>query len=413
MKALFYIISVCGSIYFLMKKRHFDIYTLAFFSAIIYFIPGFFGYVIYPGQIKVPLEVKTYTVFILVLISIFLIALYKDMKRDEFNKKGNKEIMVIEGKYTLSILVIISILVTTYGIIVINKDLLGSKMDIAARLGSMFTLLIYSASLAFTISFVDKKKTQSIISFILLLFIFLIGFRSPVALSVLAVIMLRFKESKRIRLISYNFMYIILILLFGYFMIMGKVFYGAFKTQGLTMAISRLFDKEYIRLGFLSMEPFGIQAILNEIIVRRFYVGFDHLKDIVYQLLVVPSLFGGNTQAFNTIIQTELFPGLNYGMAYNIWAEAIASGGFGFLLVVIIIYVFVLFILDRFMESNNNVVKATGALIGSYWSFYIHRSSIAVQLTYTRHILYTIFIAFFISVIISIIFNPIKGMKIR
>lgn len=43
MQIAFLSVAAFGGAYFLIWKRSFDYFTLAFFSAIIYFLPGFFG----------------------------------------------------------------------------------------------------------------------------------------------------------------------------------------------------------------------------------------------------------------------------------------------------------------------------------------------------------------------------------
>ena len=42
---LFYFISISGLLYFLIIKRRFDAFALAYFSAVFYFSPGYFGFV--------------------------------------------------------------------------------------------------------------------------------------------------------------------------------------------------------------------------------------------------------------------------------------------------------------------------------------------------------------------------------
>src|SRR5699024_12195866 len=76
----FFVLIICVSfVYHLFKKRKVDLFTIAFFSAFLYFLPGLFGYVIEPQlingireMVKVPLVENAYIVMSLVLISIIL-----------------------------------------------------------------------------------------------------------------------------------------------------------------------------------------------------------------------------------------------------------------------------------------------------------------------------------------------------
>ena len=73
MNIVFSIIALIGVLYFLVKKRQFDFFSLAFFSSLVYFLPGFFGIVQHQaGSGKYPVEIitETYLVMILVMSSI-------------------------------------------------------------------------------------------------------------------------------------------------------------------------------------------------------------------------------------------------------------------------------------------------------------------------------------------------------
>src|SRR4051794_4498838 len=77
----FLVIAVAGVVYFALWKRHCDFFTVAYFAAIIYFLPGFCGYTLYPsieGLAAVDLQPQVYSVFNLVLTSIVLSALTYD-----------------------------------------------------------------------------------------------------------------------------------------------------------------------------------------------------------------------------------------------------------------------------------------------------------------------------------------------
>ena len=68
-------IAALGACYFVVKKRQFDYFALAFFSALVYFIPGFVGATSYSvdGQWSdTPIHPEVYGVMIFVLVSILL-----------------------------------------------------------------------------------------------------------------------------------------------------------------------------------------------------------------------------------------------------------------------------------------------------------------------------------------------------
>jgi len=94
MQIVFLITAVIGSCYFLLAKRIFDFFSVAFFSSIIYFMPGFFGYVQFPVP-NSPILDETYLIMTLILIAILLGAIFFDViklpKRLKVNLLENNE----------------------------------------------------------------------------------------------------------------------------------------------------------------------------------------------------------------------------------------------------------------------------------------------------------------------------------
>jgi len=77
---LFYTVMLSGAGYFLYKKRVFDVFSIAFFSCVIYFAPGFFGvsrYFVAGRWIESDLIPETYLVMVtVVVLFLFFTAVY-------------------------------------------------------------------------------------------------------------------------------------------------------------------------------------------------------------------------------------------------------------------------------------------------------------------------------------------------
>ena len=75
MQVLFILMALLGCTYFLLCLRQFDFFSVAFFSACVYFLPGFFGYTVAPVGVgmtmPVDLERQTYLVMVGVLVAIW------------------------------------------------------------------------------------------------------------------------------------------------------------------------------------------------------------------------------------------------------------------------------------------------------------------------------------------------------
>ena len=78
---LFIITALVCSYYFVSLKGHVDIVTIAFFSNLLFFIPGFLGYTfIQVGDLKVyasDIAQKTYVVMILSMLSLIITSIYR------------------------------------------------------------------------------------------------------------------------------------------------------------------------------------------------------------------------------------------------------------------------------------------------------------------------------------------------
>ncbi|MGY4688463.1 hypothetical protein [Salibacterium sp. K-3] len=407
MQLAYIIISFFQSMYFLFKKRKVDFHTIAFFSSLIYFIPGFLGFVRYPGGIKVDLDEKVYIVFLLVQSSIWLTAMACDYL--SYNQKDTAVLKYshVEGTgYISRVLISIALVLTAYIIINLNDALLESKNILLPLLGRDYLILRYSAGAALVLSYIERRRVVFILSLTVLVFTFIIGSRSPLALAVIAVIALAFNKNPKSILFVKHFKKLFLILIFGYLIFMGKIFYGSFKREGFLAALRNIFDKEHIIQGFSGMEPLGIQSILNEIMVTDFTTGFTSLKNIFYEVTILPTFYNAETKSFNDMFQPNLFPNANHGMAYNIWGEAISIGGFPFLILVIILFNVGIIMFNKIINSNNNILKAFGAYAGIYWCFYIHRNSLATEFIYIRNIIVVLIIGLVLSVVLTIILKP-------
>lgn len=83
---LFYLLSLWGLVYYTFQLRFIDFFTLSFFSAVIYFIPGYSGLVINPYDTDetVPLYEKCYWVYDVVLLGNLLsVVLYDYFFQDK------------------------------------------------------------------------------------------------------------------------------------------------------------------------------------------------------------------------------------------------------------------------------------------------------------------------------------------
>lgn len=393
----FYTISIIGLYYFFVNKRAFDFFSLGYFSSLIYFLPGYFGYVIAPSMrieglsksFNMEIDQKTYLIMLLILLMIIVSATIYDLtEKHKEEIKGKKVILIVEDKLIHIILGVILILGMIFTLYNISNDTFTTKDLSGSKSGLFLMLWSYPASILLIFGVIVRKKVIIYISFISLLILFFSGDRTAIALAGIGVITVFLNNKKRSQLIKVvKFKYTLFIFIFGLIMFNGKMLYGSFQTSGFSGFFKTLTNKSIYVDSIVQSEPFAIQMILNYVMLYDFKIGFDHLKDLPLQLLVLPSLFGGDTSSFSNIIKGNFFSFVDYGIAYNIWAEGYAVGGWLFLFLIIIMYCIGLAFYSKAIKISGGSLKALFILMGSYWAFYIHRNSIETIISYERYIL--------------------------
>jgi hypothetical protein len=188
----------------------------------------------------------------------------------------------------------------------------------------------------------------------------------------------------------------------------SKSIYSNLKINGIIYTFKTLFDSNTYINGIVKSEPFITQLILNEVISKNFHIGIAHYSDLIYQLMFTPSKFKEHPN-FNELFQPALFPNIDYGMAYNFWAEGLASGGLFLVFFLSLIYCSGILCLNLIYQMVDNSLKSITIIMGIYWCFYIHRNSMESIITSERFIIYI----YFMGLLISVFFNLIILKKFK
>jgi hypothetical protein len=397
MQGFFIFVNLVGFVYFGFKKRYFDLYSLGFFSSMIYFLPGFFGYTQYPTKFGVltrptPLIDEAYLVMIVVLTS-FIIA---GFIYDYFIRKPPVKNIYLKGSsYAPLIMTIIGIIGFLFTLMVAGDALLASKKSVYMyEFERSRWQLVWGVgcSLGMLLSYTYKKWILFFISFSLLFFNFYIGVRSNLALTIIALfLMFVHAQGKRV-LFGLNFfrkywLQIIIFSISGYSFFFYKKIYQYVKLGMWDSILSLMSQPEFYARVITDSEPFYIQTILNEVIRQDFHVGLTYLvRNIASQLVIFSKIIA--TRDFNESFQPILFSYWESGLAANIWAEMWSAGGWLMLMIFIMILMILLGIgSNLLLKISNPNIKAGLALLFSYWTFYLHRNDIFNQLSYTKQII--------------------------
>lgn len=380
MQSLFIVVSLAGAAYFLLLRPGFDFYSLAFFSSLVYFSPGFFGY----DLLFHPLEPDTYAVFVVVLASVWVAGVLRPMRTPPAADAGG----MVPQVAALAAGAVVAFVLWRYGF----QSLFVPKTETPIP-GAAFIGWRILSSLAVLYGLISRNRVVLALGGVCLLLMFFTADRTGVAMTLFAAAVEVIGRKGRISVLRGTRRFLLplvlgLVLVWG-----GKAIHVAVqrsvRQDDVRIGLAVLSNPAALRMLTTRSEPFITVATLNEGLRRDYYIGPGHLVGVVYQLWPAPSMLGHKSNEFNTIFQADLFPGAPKNtLAYNPWAEAMFSGGWLLLLIYVAIYIAGLELANLAARASRAGVRGMGLLLGAYWAFYLHRNSMASILAYEKHIVY-------------------------
>jgi hypothetical protein len=402
MNILFLLLSNLGLAYFLLIKRRFDWFAVAFFSAMIYFLPGFLGYTSYLSQVEwveTPINARAYVVMILVEAAIIIGAIMNDL----FPEKARVSYLDSSKQSnipTLPIILMLAIGGCTLLVLTAGTTLWGEEKQILMADLNRAHILFYTATIiGMTISF-ERRRWKYFSAFcIFAVFDLFIGFRLPLAISGISILTLWLSKKGRIRLLTDSWKPLLAVGLLGIFLFFYKEIGFAIRMGDWDLFRSILSEPNTYLAMFITSEPFVIQSILNEVTMLDFSVGWRHLLGIFSQFILFSPELGWEEHSFNDLFQMALFPEVTYGMANNIWAEMWSIGGWLFLLVFIFLFVAFLKIFSFLLTFCDPSLRSFFAVMASYWAFYIHRNDIGYEIALQKRVVILMVLVFLFAIL--------------
>lgn len=400
MQALFYIVSLSGLLYFLIARRKFDFYSLAYFSAIIYFIPGFFGtttYHVSSAWSESDIHPETYCIMLVVMASICFSALISTYTC----KFSQPSWMPPARNCTTWIALVIGFVGLTGLLAFSDGDLFqAEKTLIMDSLGRWHILFYTAATLGLALAYALKQKIMFMVFLLLLLFNVYLGFRSPFAIGGISVLLLWLSSRGPTRLLSNSWRLIIILVPFALFMFGYKVVAFAIRAGMWDIAMQTLSNPDTYFFMITRSEPFLTQHTLNEIVSSRFTTSMVHVYHSFYQLLFLAPDMGAKAVTFNSLYQPVLFPEVDYGLAANIWGQMWSAGGWALLVTFIIFYNLILALGNWVLSAHSVILRAGLAPAFCYWAFYLHRNELNYAINLEKR---QILLFFVILMIVSLL----------
>lgn len=399
-RVIFVMISIFGLFYFLFRKRIFDFFSLAFISSCIYFMPGYLGYSMSPIQlnVKIGLVDQTYVVMISVLVSIIISAVFYDLTNNSSKKtlsiKSNDNGLFIKFTVLLSLISFCLMIVTT-GDLIFNN----TKAVVLDSVNRYHTLWAFSTMIWIVLSYLKRNYILLLIGLCFLSFDVFIGFRSKMAVALIALLTIYLNRQGK-QLIIRKWKFILFSFIIAMFFFVYKKLHAVIKLDRWDIVSERLKSLDFYLSSITTSEPFITQTILNEILVNNFRVGINHLYSTL-QLILPINPFNYNVKSFHELYQPALFPQVNYGLANNIWGEMYSLGGWFFILIFLIIFNVILYFGSYLMYRSNEIIITITSLIMVYWAFYIHRNSLFYELNLIKTFLLIAVILVFISYFVA------------
>lgn len=281
----------------------------------------------------------------------------------------------------------------------ITAPLLLQASDKVSALESSNNVIITTAYntlpvLGFILSMKTKNKKYIIYFLCVVLTVFLLGSRRASALILISYLLIALEGVRFSPIIKWKVM---LVGMTGILLIiLGKTYYGYFLKYGLSGTGIWLsnFNYEYLLTG---NELLGRSSILNAVIEKNFSI--DKMENFKSFLAIQPiplSYFSFSSSYFNDEFQGVLFPGINYGMAYNPWAEAYSWGGILGVIMYSFLIPYTLYMLWIYYKKSSLGLSSIIMLLAVIISFWVHRNSLATELAYVRNALYPCLFIFFL-----------------
>ncbi len=386
------LIAVIGSAYFMLARRNFDLFALAYASALFYFMPGFFGYVLYPNTeqdfIHAPVNNATYTVMALILACILFTAWMQHM-----SPRLKPPSIVLESAGLAPHLVLVMALIGAAGTVATAGTALLSpdKIHLLRVIdGNHWYVLASSASaLACVMAWEMRRHIVFFMALLLLLIDIFLGFRVNAVLALIAIITLQLNRLGVVRLLAAGPRAMAVAIGLAVLFVLHKGLYELIKQGHWAEVTSKLMSTDFYLDSIDNVEPFVTQAILNRVLESAYRVPLDSLNSAWFALIPYNLPGGvGAPLSFNDLFQPVLFHGVNWmQMANNVWAQAWAAGGLLLLLLFVFVFLIVLMLGNYLIRAQSSAIRAGSALFFSTWAFYFHRNDLLYQFLMQKRIL--------------------------
>jgi len=379
-RVLYILVALAGAGYFLAARRRVDGFTVAFFAALLYFLPALVGYTLSPttpdSPVKLPVAIEPEAITIMAVVVILIVA--AGILWDAWDRNRPPPAWILEDS-ALATWIALSLGALGVVVTVIESGpavFTGDKREVIELVGRGHLLWQMGATLGAVLAFTRRDRPGAAAGWALLALDMWIGFRYAFATTLIAVGLLWLSRPSPFRLGVLRPRYWIAILAGGLFVISYQNLKEPLRAGDWEEITERVTNPFWYLNGVLTSEPFTTQTVLNEIVRTDFRTGSDHLLGATNHLLLFTPDLGGEVVRFNGLYQPALFPLVDHGLANNIWAQMWSAGDWPLLVAFGLVFVLGLAAWSRLLRSPDPAIQAYAAVALAYWGFYAHRNEL-------------------------------------
>ena len=268
-------------------------------------------------------------------------------------------------------------------------------------------------ALTFIAALLNRSFYASIYLLILLIYWFLSGDRTLIGITIYSALIIylqNYFKSNFIRISNlFNIKIFLLLSSLILLVVFGKPIYLSITNLNIEHLSSKFASKdELVYVLSKSFEPMIIFNHVQYVIENSIEVNFfDFIGSLLAHFLIFPSYFGVNTNLYNEVLTSSFPITMSYGIAGNYLAHAYSIMGYFGVIFFAFMYVFFVYICDKFFMQNKGVSRILFALLGGLISVYAHRNGLDNLLSFVRQIL----IAFCVISLVSIFFRILPRKK--
>lgn len=392
----------------LLKKRSFDLFTIAIVIGTYYASPLFFGTLydpFYKTIVSIIDEVYWFytTLFISLLIGMIVFDSKKILPLGKTLAKDAKSYLIFFG--SLSFLFFLTVIALDPDFFLPSE--IGQSKP--SQYGPLYPLFTWSLMISLVFSFKLYSKPFMIIASLLVIATLAAGSRATFANSVLIIAMLSAWRIGPFRILLKK-RYVFSGILGFLFLFFFKIGYGFILQLDLSSLVENISDVAVVsRRFFQGGESFLVMLNLQNAILlsgdnHESYLGIFIFKLIPFLSPYYAEIFNITLYRFSDILQTNFYPDVFFGMASTFWGEGIYLLNLGFFgaFIIVLFYTSVIYIGNKLIYRDNLFSYALMPAF-VYISFYITRKEIA-------DVAYFFYISIFL-IILSVVFMRIFTNK--